>query len=65
MLKASYIFLGEMQALHGDGEQVDGKNCGGIVLSASCYPHAIRKDQTAAEKNYGEAHPVGLCSEHH
>jgi len=64
MLKASYIFLGEMQALHGDGEQIDGKDGGGIVLPASCYPNTISHGQTATEKNDGGAHPVGLCSQH-
>lgn len=37
-LEAGYIFFGEMQALHGDDEQIHGKNCGGIVFPASCDP---------------------------
>jgi hypothetical protein len=44
VLEAGQIFLGEMQALHGNREQVDGKNRGGIVLPCprGSLPHQVR-----------------------
>jgi hypothetical protein len=48
VLKAGYVFFGEMKALHRDSKQVDGKNFSRIVLPASRYPHGISQHQTAA-----------------
>lgn len=64
MLKASYIFFGEMQALDCDREQIDGQNRGSIVFPGSYDPYRIRNHQSATQKNDGRAHPVSLRSQH-
>ena len=59
-LEVGHIFLGEMHALHGDGEQIHGKDCCGIVLPGGCNPDQIGNDQACAEENDRTAHPASL-----
>jgi hypothetical protein len=60
MLKAREIFLGKMQKLHGNGNQVDGKNRRGILFPGRGYPQTLRQHQTAAEQNDRRPDPVSM-----